>query len=95
MVSLMNEETLPGTVAAFKTLDNSNQSWEKVALSLIEEQSSQKMCTDTGTKAAAVPIRAAAAVKERKNYEKYRCHSRSQLGNTARHCKAMAFTKNG
>lgn len=70
-VSLMNDEMLSGTVAASKTLDYRNSSWERVAVKFEEEQRSKKMCADAGTKATDIPIKAAAAVKKRKDFAKY------------------------
>lgn len=69
LVSLTNEGSLSGTVAALKTLHDSSSSWNKVAEGHIEKYRSHKLCRDNEIKTNAVLIRADEAVKKNRNIE--------------------------
>lgn len=83
LVSIMHEDTLSGTIAAIKTMDESKATWDYVSSRLLEEQRSIKLADNAERAAAAVR----AATAKRRDLSKVKCFKCQKMGHIAKTCK--------
>ena len=90
LVSLSSHESLSGTVAAIKTMDEEKATWGFVSGRLIEEVRSQKLAYDAQGKSRNHTVALVQLPKSKSNFRCFRCNKR---GHIARNCPSKSKEK--